>query len=81
MQPFGGSPQRDGHLQRPDRQVTFHPVADSPADDAPGMQIEDDSQIEPALLCPDIADVARPFLVGRSAEKSRFSRFGAMLKL
>lgn len=28
------------------------------------MQVEDDSQIEPTLLRPDIADVTRPFLVG-----------------
>jgi len=28
------------------------------------MQVEDHSEIQPALACPDIADVSRPFLVG-----------------
>ena len=28
------------------------------------MQIEDDSEIQPALAGPDVADIARPFLVG-----------------
>jgi hypothetical protein len=78
---FGWLPERDGHLQRPDRQVAFHAVADSPANHAPGMQVQDHSQIQPALTCPDIADVARPFLVWRSAVKSRSSRLGAMLNL
>ena len=26
-------PERGGHVQRPDRQVTFHPIADRPAND------------------------------------------------
>jgi hypothetical protein len=34
------------------------------ADHAPGVQIQDHRQIEPALAGPDIADVARPFLIG-----------------
>ena len=29
------SPQRNGHVQGPDRQVTFHPVADGPDNHAP----------------------------------------------
>ena len=29
------------------------------------MQVEDDSQIEPAFAGPYIADVPRPFLIGR----------------
>ena len=61
---LGWSPQRKGHVQRPDRQVAFHPVADSPADHSPGMQIKYDSQIEPTFTRPYIADVPRPFLVG-----------------
>jgi hypothetical protein len=55
--------QGDGHLQGPNRQIAFHPVADGPADDASRMQIEDDSEIQPALAGPDVADIARPFLV------------------
>jgi hypothetical protein len=80
--------QGDGHIQRPDRQIAFHAVAHGPTDDAPGMKIEDDSQIQPALAGPDMADIAPPFRcavlrfgLGRSAAKSRSSRFGAMLSL
>ena len=51
------------HLQCPDCQITLHPVAHRPADDTPGIQVEDHGEIEPAFLCSDIADVARPFLV------------------
>src|SRR6056297_3915410 len=57
------SPQRNSHVQRADRKVTLHAIADGPADHPPGMQIEDDRQIQPALLGPDIADVTRPFPV------------------
>lgn len=60
----GRRPEGDRHLQRPDRQIAFHAVADSPADHAAGMQVEDHSQIQPALAGPDIADVARPFPIG-----------------
>ena len=55
---LGWSPQRKGHVQRPDRQVAFHPVADGPADHAPGMQIKDNSQIQPTFLRPDVADAS-----------------------
>ena len=57
------------HIQRPDRQILFHPVADSPANDTAAMQIKDDGKIEPALLCPDIGDVASPFAVGHISGK------------
>ena len=43
---------------------TFHAVAHSPADHAPGMQIQDHSKIQPAFTRPNIADVASPFLIG-----------------
>ncbi|EEW61207.1 conserved hypothetical protein [Ruegeria sp. TrichCH4B] len=36
---FRGLPERDGHLQRPDRQVVLHAIADCPADDAAGMAL------------------------------------------
>ncbi len=69
--------QVDSHLQSADRQVAFHAVADRPADHAPGMQVEDGSQVEPAFPGPDIADVTGPFRCavlrfwfGASAEKS-----------
>lgn len=32
---IGRLPERDGHLQRSDRQVTFHPIAHRPADHTP----------------------------------------------
>ncbi len=56
--------QRNRHVQCPDRQIAFHPVADGPTNDARGMQVEDDSQIEPTLLYSDITYVACLFLVG-----------------
>ena len=55
--------QGDGHLQRPDHQIPLYAIADGPADDAPRMQIQDYSQIQPPLSGPDVADVAHPFLV------------------
>ena len=60
---LGRPPQGDRHVQRPDRQIFLQPVADRPADHAPGMQIENDGQINPAFPGPDVADVARPFFV------------------
>ena len=56
--------QGDGHLQRPDRQIPLHAVADGPTDDAPRMQVQDHSQIQPPLAGPDIADITGPLLVG-----------------
>ena len=53
----GRLPQRDSHLQRPDCQVAFHPVADRPTDDTPGMQVEDHGEIEPPFTRPNITDV------------------------
>ncbi|KIN68778.1 hypothetical protein Z948_2510 [Sulfitobacter donghicola DSW-25 = KCTC 12864 = JCM 14565] len=37
----GWFPERDGHLQRLDHEVTLHAVAHSPAYDTSGMQIQD----------------------------------------
>jgi len=60
---FGWLPERDGHRQCPDREVPLHAVTHCPADDAPGMQIQDHGQIQPALTRPNIANVTRPFQV------------------
>ena len=60
---LGRLPQRHGHVQRPDRQVPFHTTADSPANDAPRMQIDDDGQIQPPFAGQDMGSVARPLLV------------------
>ena len=32
---FGRCPEGYGHLERPDRKITLHPVADGPTEDAP----------------------------------------------
>ena len=56
--------QSDGHVQRSDRQIALHTIANRPADDAAGVQIRDDGQIEPTFAGPDVADVSGPFLIG-----------------
>ncbi len=45
--------QVDGHLQRPDREVTLHAVADGPADHAARIEIDDHGEIRPALAGPE----------------------------
>lgn len=75
------SSQRNGHIQRPDRQITFDAVAYGPPNDPPGMQVEDDRQVEPALLGPDMADVASPFTVWPIRREVPVQKIGAMLKL
>ena len=62
MQPRGGAHKATA-TQRPDRQIALHAVADGPANDAPRMQVQDHSQIQPALAGPDVTDIACPFLV------------------
>ena len=66
---LGRLSQGDSHVQRADRQVPFHPVADSPANDPTRIQIQNHSQIQPALLGPDKADINNPFLIGRCSRK------------
>ena len=56
--------QPDSTVKRPERQVAGHASAHGPADDAPGVEVEHDGQVQPALCRPDIADVGSPFLVG-----------------
>jgi hypothetical protein len=60
---LGGLAQGDGHIQRPDRQVALHAVADGPANDPARIQIQNDSQVQPALAGLCIRDVARQFSV------------------
>lgn len=62
---LGRLPQRDGHLQRPDREITLQAVAHRPANDTSRVQIKDHSKIKPSLTRPHVADVARPFLIRR----------------
>src|SRR5918995_1489144 len=47
-----------------ERQLLVQPVTDRPADDAPGEQINDDGQIQPALAGPDVGEIGAPLLVG-----------------
>jgi hypothetical protein len=37
------------HIQRSDRQILLHPVADSPTHDTSAMQVEDDGKVKPAF--------------------------------
>jgi len=46
-------------------QIAVQPVADSPADDAAGEEVDEHGQIQPSLPRPDVGDVDAPFLVGR----------------
>ena len=55
--------ERDSHVQRPDRKIVFHSIANCPTDNAPGVQIQDHGQIQPALARPYAADIACPFLI------------------
>ena len=55
--------QVDRHVEGADRKVLLHAIADRPADDAPGIEIENDGQIEPSLAGPDVRDITGPFLV------------------
>lgn len=70
-----------GHFQRPDCQVFLHPVADCPTNDTPTEQINDDSQIKPALGGPYIADIACPFLVRRSGQEIPVQQIGGNAKV
>lgn len=59
-----------GDLERPDGQVLLKPVAGRSTDHATTEQIDYDDQIEPAFGGPNLADIARLFLVGRSGKKA-----------
>jgi hypothetical protein len=52
-----------GLIQGLERQFLGETVADRPADDSARAQIQQNSQIQPALLRPDIGDVACPAAV------------------
>ena len=59
----GRAPHGDGPAQSRQCQFFVEPIASCPADDAPGEQVDDDRQIEPALAGPDVGDVGAPLLV------------------
>ena len=54
------------HCQRPDLQVFIQAAADCSSNDAPGMKVQHEGQIDPALAGPDASDVASPLVVGPS---------------
>jgi hypothetical protein len=55
--------QGHSHIQRTDRQIAFHPVADGAANDTAGIQVEYDREIQPTFPCPDVGDITSPLLV------------------
>src|SRR5665647_2188317 len=58
-----GTSHHEGFPKSGESEIAVQTITDSPADDAPGEQVDDDGQIKPALARPDIGDVGSPFLV------------------
>lgn len=59
----------EGLLQGVEHEVGPHRIADSPARDAPGIHIDDEGHLQPALPSRDIREVADPQLVGPLCSK------------
>src|SRR5215471_3244091 len=57
---------RQGHVQRQHHQRGVDLLADSPANYAPAVEVQDGRDINPALMGEHVSDVGRPELVGRS---------------
>ena len=45
------------------QRIPLHVITERPADDAAGVQIKDDGQIQPAFTGPDVAYITGPFWV------------------
>jgi hypothetical protein len=58
--------QVDGHLKGADREILSHAIAHRPANHTPGIEVENNSKVEPSLAGPDVRDITGPFLVGRT---------------
>lgn len=69
------------HIQSTDGQILFHPVACSPPDHTTTEQIDDDSQVEPALGRPDRTDIACPFLVEAFSKEVAVQKVGHNVRL
>ena len=54
---------REGHAQRGDNELSIEDLVHGPADDAPGEDIQDGNQIQPALTGEDAGGVGHPDLV------------------
>lgn len=63
-------------LQSPNGQVTLHTIADSPPNDAPGMQLHHNRQIQPAFACLDVRDINGPFLVLTVSDEVAIQQIG-----
>ncbi len=59
----------DGQAQRAEHQMAVDLLRHGPADDAAGMQFDEDRKIEPALSRPDVGDVAHPSLIRAAGMK------------
>ena len=71
------------HIERPDSEILFHPVACRPADDATTEQVDDDGQIKSPFSGPYITDFARPFTIDRTGNylRSEMSNHRERLRL
>src|SRR4028119_827287 len=76
QQPGPGSSNNEGSSQGGERQFLVQPVADRPADHAPGEQVDDNGEIQPALSGPDVAAVGAPLLVGALGRKVLVEQVG-----
>lgn len=68
--------QGDCALLRVEGQVRLKPITRRPADNTPGIKIEQDRQIEPAFGRPDMADVGASLLIGAVAGKVLIKEIG-----
>jgi hypothetical protein len=64
-----GLPARAGHVQGGENQAAFQRFSQRPTDDAPGEQIEDDRQVQPAFAGVDVGDIGGPARIGRFDRK------------
>ena len=55
----------DSHQKSLERQVRRHAGLGGPTNDAAREQIDDDTQVQPALVGLDVSDVGDPDLIGR----------------
>lgn len=53
-----------GHEDRSHDEIGLHPCVHRPADHLAGEEVEDNRQVQPAFLCPNIGDVGAPDVVG-----------------
>ena len=71
----GRSSHREGSSQGAKRQLLVQAVANRPAHDTPGVEVDDDGQIQPALSRPYVGDVRAPLLVGLDLRRYSGERF------